>query len=91
MLADLTRDVVVPRPDLHGLYHVATRPISKFDLLQLVARRYGKSIELIRDDRRSPNRSLIADRFEKATGYSPPDWPALVDLMYRDKFGSTRI
>ena len=37
VLADLIRDVVIPRPDLHGIYHVATRPISKFDLLQLVA------------------------------------------------------
>ena len=64
--------------------------ISKFDLLQLVARRYGKTIQLIPDDRASPDRSLVADRFERATGYVAPDWPALVDLMYCDRFGSTR-
>jgi dTDP-4-dehydrorhamnose reductase len=63
VLADLIRDVVIPRPDLHGVYHVATRPISKFDLLRLVAERYGKKIELIPDDRANPNRSLVADRF----------------------------
>jgi len=90
VLADLIRDVVIPRPDLRGIYHVATRPISKFDLLQLVAKRYGKAIELIPDDRANPNRSLVADRFERATGYVPPDWPTLVDLMYSDRFGSTR-
>jgi dTDP-4-dehydrorhamnose reductase len=89
VLADLIGDVVIPRPDLHGVYHVATRPISKFDLLRLVAKRYGKTIELIPDDRTSPDRSLVADRFEKATGYVAPDWPALVDLMYCDRFGST--
>jgi dTDP-4-dehydrorhamnose reductase len=89
VLADLIRDVVIPRPDLHGVYHVATRPISKFDLLRLVAKRYGKTIELIPDDRPSPDRSLVADRFEKATGYVAPDWPTLVELMYRDRFGST--
>ena len=89
VLADLIRDVVIPRPDLHGVYHVATRPISKFDLLRLVAERYGKTIELIPDDRASPDRSLVADRFEKATGYVAPDWPALVDLMDCDRFGST--
>jgi dTDP-4-dehydrorhamnose reductase len=81
---------VIPRPDLHGVYHVATRPISKFDLLRLVAKRYGKNIELIPDDRASPDRSLVADRFDHATGYVAPDWPTLVDLMYSDKFGSTR-
>lgn len=90
VLADLIRDVVIPRPALHGVYHVATRPISKFDLLRLVAERYGKEIELVADDRASPNRSLVADRFERATGYLPPDWPALVDLMYCDRFGSAR-
>jgi dTDP-4-dehydrorhamnose reductase len=90
VLADLIRDVVIPRPELHGVYHVATGPISKFDLLQLVARRYGKAIRLIPDDRASPDRSLVAARFEKATGYIAPDWPTLVDLMYCDRFGSTR-
>ena len=90
VLADLIRDVVIPRPDLHGVYHVATRAISKFDLLQLVARRYGKAIQLIPDDRENPDRSLVAARFEKATGYVAPDWPTLVDLMYCDRFGSTR-
>jgi dTDP-4-dehydrorhamnose reductase len=86
VLADLIRDVVIPRPDLHGIYHVATSPISKFDLLRLVAQRYGKKIELIPDDRINPDRTLVAARFEKATGYAAPDWPTLVDLMYRDRF-----
>jgi dTDP-4-dehydrorhamnose reductase len=89
VLADLIRDVVIPHPEMNGIYHVATRPISKFDLLQLVARRYGKATELIADDRASPDRSLSAERFRKVTGYAPPDWPELVDLMYADRFGST--
>ena len=89
VLADLIRDVVIQHPDLHGIYHMATRPISKFDLLQLVATRYGKAIELIADDRASPDRSLVAERFRQATGYLPPDWPELVDVMYSDRFGST--
>lgn len=88
VLADVVRDVVLPRQELSGIYHLATRPISKFDLLQLVARRYGKNIELIADDRDSPDRSLIADRFARATGYVAPDWPELVDAMYRDRFGA---
>ena len=90
VLADLIRDVVIPRSDLHGVYHLATQPISKFDLLRLVAKRYGKKIELIPDDRANPDRSLVASRFEKATGYVPPDWPTLVDLMYCDHLGSAR-
>jgi dTDP-4-dehydrorhamnose reductase len=86
VLADIIKDVVVPREGLRGIYHVASRPISKFDLLHLVAQRYGKTIRLIADDAVATDRSLNADRFAKATGYLPPPWPVLVDLMYRDRF-----
>ena len=88
VLADVVRDVVLPRPELSGIFHLATKPISKFDLLQLVAKRYGKDIELIADDRDNPDRSLVADRFSRATGYVAPDWPELVEAMYRDRFDS---
>lgn len=91
VLAEIIRDVVLPRTDMHGVYHLATPPISKFDLLKLVADRYGKKISLIADDRDSPDRSLVATRFERATGYRAPDWPALVDAMYCDKFGTARV
>ena len=90
-LAHIIRDVVIPSPGLNGVYHVASKPISKFDLLHLVAQRYGKTIKLIPDDQTIIDRSLVADRFAKATGYVAPEWPALVDLMYRDKFGLVRM
>lgn len=87
VLARLIRDVVLPRPDLYGVYHVATQPISKFDLLQLVAQRYAKPIELVPDDMIVIDRSLSAERFAKATGYIPPAWPELIDSMYSYKYG----
>jgi len=87
VLAQVIRDVIIPRPDLHGIYHVATQPISKFDLLQLVAQRYGKSIKLIPDDSVIIDRSLSAERFAKATGYTAPAWPELIDSMYCDRYG----
>ncbi|MFC1536888.1 sugar nucleotide-binding protein, partial [Pseudomonadota bacterium] len=90
VLAQLIRDVIIPRPDLHGIYHVATQPISKFDLLGLVAHKYGKSIELIPDDSVVIDRSLSAERFAKATGYIPPAWPELIDSMFRHKNGLGR-
>jgi|CXWL01.1.fsa_nt_gi dTDP-4-dehydrorhamnose reductase len=89
-LAQLIRDVLLPRPDLHGVYHVATQPISKFDLLRLVAQRYGKSIEFVLDDKVVIDRSLSAERFAKATGYVPPAWPELIDSMYFHRYGLER-
>ncbi|MCZ6664121.1 MAG: SDR family oxidoreductase [Gammaproteobacteria bacterium] len=87
VLAQVIRDVVLPLPDLHGIYHLATRPISKFDLLQLVARRYGTSTRIIPDEKVIIDRSLSADRFARATGYVPPEWPVLIDAMHSHRFG----
>lgn len=82
VLAEVIRDVVLPRPDLHGIYHVAAPAISKFDLLQLIGRRYGHDIELVPADTPVSDRSLDAGRFAAATGYTAPDWPALVEAMH---------
>ena len=89
VFAQVIRDVILPRPELYGIYHVATQPISKFDLLLLVAQKYGKSVKIVPDDKVAIDRSLSADKFTSATGYSPPDWSTLIDSMYSFKFGLT--
>lgn len=81
-LARVVRDFVIPRPGLHGLYHVAAKPIDKYTLLKLVSDAYGKTIEIAPDDQLIIDRSLCADRFEKATGYVAPAWPDLIQRMY---------
>ncbi|MGB9152051.1 MAG: SDR family oxidoreductase, partial [Alphaproteobacteria bacterium] len=43
-LSRVVRDYVLPRPELHGLYHVAAKPINKYDLLSLIAKVYCKEI-----------------------------------------------
>lgn len=80
-LAHVIRDVVLPQPALHGLYHVAAEPINKFDLLTLVAQAYGKQIEIVADEQLSIDRSLNAERFRAATGYVAPAWPELIQKM----------
>ena len=82
VLARLVRDVIIPQAGLSGLYHVASKPISKYDLLCLVAKTYRKSIEIIPDSSLVIDRSLNADRFREATGYVAPDWPELIRTMH---------
>jgi dTDP-4-dehydrorhamnose reductase len=84
-LAWVIRDLVLPRPELSGLYHVAADPISKYDLLMLVAEIYGKKIEIIPDEEVVIDRSHNADRFHSVTGYTAPSWPELVRRMYEFK------
>ena len=82
VFAQVIRDVVIPRPELSGLYHVAAEPIAKYDLLRLIAEVYGKSIEIVPDEKLVIDRSLNADRFRAATGYVAPDWRALINAMH---------
>ncbi len=82
VLAQIVRDVVLPRPELSGVYHIAAEPITKCELLRLIADVYGKSIEVIPDDRIVIDRSLNAERFQRATGYSAPDWKTLIQVMH---------
>lgn len=84
-LARVMKDFVVPHPELYGLYHVAAEPISKLELLQLVAAQYGKQIEIRPDDALVLDRSLDGSRFRRETGYVAPAWPDLVREMYEQR------
>jgi dTDP-4-dehydrorhamnose reductase len=82
VLAKVVRDVIAPRPELRGLYHVAAQPISKFDLLRLVADVYGKRIGIQADDALAIDRSLDAARFRAATGFRAPAWEDMIRTMH---------
>jgi len=85
-LAAVIRDVVLPNPALTGLYHVSAKPISKYELLRLIAAEYGKDIAIIRDDKVAIDRSLDSSRFSKATGYVAAEWPILIKRMHDTDF-----
>jgi dTDP-4-dehydrorhamnose reductase len=82
VLARLIRDEIIPSVELSGLFHIASSPISKFDLLRLIAKRYKKTIKIVQDDSVVVDRSLSAERFRAKTGYSAPDWVEMIDSMY---------
>ena len=83
-LARIISDYVIPNPELQGLYQVSSDPITKYELLNLVAVSYGKKVEIDPYDDFYLDRSLDSTRFRKATGYQPPAWPELVKRMYED-------
>lgn len=85
VFAQIVRDIVIPRTDLFGLYHVGANPISKYDLLCLIGKVYGKPIEIIRDDEFVIDRSFNSVRFCKATGFVPPSWPELIQSMHASR------
>jgi dTDP-4-dehydrorhamnose reductase len=83
-VARVLKEYVIPNPSLNGLFHLSVDPISKYDLLNLVASTYGKSINITPEDKFIIDRSLNSDRFRTATGFKPKAWPELIKDMYKE-------
>lgn len=83
-VARVVREYVIPNANLSGLFHLSVDPINKYDLLNLVASTYGKSIKITADDNLVIDRSLNSDRFRTATGFKPKPWPELIKDMHEE-------
>jgi len=83
-LAGIIGDYILPNNTLSGICHISSEPISRFDLLKLIADRYGKEIIIEPCDEPVSNRTLDSSLFRSLTGYKPPSWTELVDRMYRE-------
>lgn len=81
-LARVIDEFVIPNPELKGLYHVSSEPISKYELLTMLAEVYGKNIEIIPYEVLGENKSLDSSRFRQAAGYCPPPWKDLLREMH---------
>ena len=64
-------------PALEGLYHVASRPISKFDLLVAIRDALGLKTGIAPYSDFRCDRSLDGSRFAAASGYVAPTWPQM--------------
>lgn len=85
ILAELIQTVITEHPDLHGLYHVSSDPISKFDLLDQVDRAFSTEIEIVPSEDLIIDRSLNSERFRHATGFKPLGWPEMIERMKTDR------
>jgi dTDP-4-dehydrorhamnose reductase len=84
-LSRVILEVIESYPGLEGLYHVASTPITKYDLLMLLNREFGRGLTIEPDESVRIDRSLDGGRFREATGYTAPGWPAMVAEMAADE------
>ena len=80
-MARIIERILTRHPRLSGLWHVASEPISKFDLLQLCREKLGWEGIIEPNDEFVCDRSLNGDRFNEATGYKPPGWQAMISEL----------
>jgi dTDP-4-dehydrorhamnose reductase len=80
-LANMLAEVIEHHPGLHGLYHVAAAPITKYDLLVMLNEAIGSGVAIMPDDSLVIDRSLDAARFRSATGLVPPGWREMIAAL----------
>ena len=88
-ISKVLQQIILNNFNLSGMYHLSVSPISKYDLLKLVAKIYKKNIEILEDTEVKIDRSLDSSKFSSITGYNPPSWETLLkDLnnFYNEKF-----
>jgi len=83
-LAELVASIIQEHPELNGLYHVASEPISKYDLLCLLREAYQLDVRIEPDDLEMSNRSMRCDRLREAIAYKCPPWPVLARQLADD-------
>jgi dTDP-4-dehydrorhamnose reductase len=82
--AAILADIIEQRPELSGLYHVSSAPITKYDLLCLLREAYDVPVEIEPYSDVRIDRSLDSTRFRTATGFTPPAWEVMIREMSSD-------
>lgn len=85
-LAGVVKDIIINYPDLSGLYHIGSNPISKHHLLELINERMRLEITINEYDDFVCDRSLDSSKFRAVCGgYHAKPWPELIDDMLIDE------
>lgn len=77
ILVQIVRDF----PDLSGIYHISSDPISKFELINLINDKFKLNINVKLDESFLCDRSLNSDRFREETKISIPSWDEMIDEL----------
>ena len=84
-MARVMEMVLTEHPHLAGVWHVASEPISKHELLSKLCRRLGRRDVVIEPDASvACDRSLRGDAFAQATGYAAPSWDHMLDELSQE-------
>jgi dTDP-4-dehydrorhamnose reductase len=83
-LARVIGALVSDHGELEGLFHVASEPISKLDLLVRITEALDLGIEINPVDEPHCDRSLDGSRFAAATGIEVPSWDSMIAGLASD-------
>jgi dTDP-4-dehydrorhamnose reductase len=74
-----------------GLYHVSSKPISKYDLIKLIIIEFGLKIKLLKNSSFRVDRSLNDKKFRKISGYKHKPWKKMIKELKDNQFHLNQI
>lgn len=80
-MARIIERLLTRYPEAHGLYHVSSAPISKYELLLQIKSKLGLAIEILPEEDFKCDRSLQSARFQRDFDYAPPPWVTMIDEL----------
>ena len=80
-LSRIIEIILMQYPTASGIYHVSSKPISKYDLLSLIKDRLQLPINIIPDESFVCDRSLDSSKFQQEFNYNPPPWEKMVEEL----------
>lgn len=83
-MAKLVADLIDNHKNLSGIYNVASKPISKFELLHLINNNFDLGLIINADKTVISNKTLNASKIEKEIGLQPPSWDELIFELKKD-------
>ncbi|MDO9538338.1 MAG: SDR family oxidoreductase [Thermoplasmata archaeon] len=83
-MANIVNDIITNHPELSGVWQVASKPISKYELLQIINIKFNLDINIEPDDDIICDRSLDGSKFSAETGYKAPSWQSMIEAISDD-------
>ena len=83
-LAEEIGALLEDQPELEGLWHLASEPIDKLELLSMLDRKLELGIEIVPDRSVIVDRSLDSSRLCRATERRPRRWEEMVEVLAAD-------
>ena len=84
-LVKIVGSLISDHPSLSGLFHIASHPISKYELLCILNSKLRLNLSITPDDAFICDRSLDGTRFLLTTGIEIPSWDQMLDEFVSDE------
>jgi dTDP-4-dehydrorhamnose reductase len=83
-MAYFINEIIVNFPNLTGLFNVASKPITKYDLLILLNKHFNNQSIIIKDETYISKKNLVAQKFYNTTNFSIPEWEDMIIELKKD-------